>query len=82
MCTPVDNDYIMAILNFKKKQTLTLLKQEHFEEFLNEEYFTFIIGDMREVLKGTAAKVFALKHDEELVRSVSNSLILFNKKTL
>lgn len=30
ICTPVDNDYIMAILNFKKKQTITLLKQKNY----------------------------------------------------
>ena len=42
-----------------------------------------IIGDLKEVLKGTIKKVFALRNtDEELVQSVSNNYVLYNKKTL
>jgi hypothetical protein len=47
MLTPIENDYIIAILNFKKKQTIAQLTQKHYEEFINEEYFGIIIGDMR-----------------------------------
>ncbi len=36
MVTPVDNDYILAIINLKKKKNLALLKQDHYEQYLNE----------------------------------------------
>ena len=35
MVTPVDNDYILAITNFRKKKNLTLLKQEHYKQYLD-----------------------------------------------
>lgn len=83
MCSPIDNDYIRGIINYKKKLCLTLLKQVNYEEFLNEEFFQVIMGDLRELLKGTITKVFPLKNPEEdLVRTVSNNFVLYNKKTL
>lgn len=83
MCTPVDDDYIMGVLNLKKKQTITLLKQAHFEEYFNEEFFHAVMGDTRELLKGTVRKVFPLKTlDEEMVSTVSGNLVVYNKKTL
>lgn len=35
LCTPLDNDYIVSILNFKAKGSITLLKQEDYEQFIN-----------------------------------------------
>ncbi len=41
------------------------------------------MGDLRELLKGTITKVFPLKNPEEdLVRTVSGNLVIYNKKTL
>lgn len=50
---------------------------------MNEEYFGFIIGDFRELLKGAIKKSFFLKNtDEELIRTVSDNFVLYHKKSL
>jgi len=50
---------------------------------LNEEYFQDVIGDFKEMLKGTIKKTFPLKNsEEELIRSVSDNFVLYNKKSL
>lgn len=42
-----------------------------------------MIGDLKELLKGTITKVFPLKNPEEdLVRTASGNLVIYNKKTL
>jgi hypothetical protein len=55
----------MSVLNFKNKSTVSLLKQEDYDYFLNEEYFGEIIGDTTEFIKGTIAKSFPLKNPDE-----------------
>lgn len=35
LCTPLDNDYIMSVLNYKTKGSISLLKQEDYEQFIN-----------------------------------------------
>jgi hypothetical protein len=83
LCTPLDNDYIMSVLNFKNKTALSLLRQQDYEYFINEEYFGEIIGETTEFLKGTIAKSFPLKNpDEDLVKTVSGNLVHYNKRTL
>jgi hypothetical protein len=35
LTNPLDNDYIMSVLNYKNKSAVALLKQEDYEYFLN-----------------------------------------------
>ena len=59
------------------------LNQKDYEEYFNEEFFGVVIGDFKEMLKGTVTKNFPLKNpDEELVRTVSGNFVLYHKKTL
>ena len=44
MCTPVDIDYILSVFNFKHKSHGSLIREEDFETFLNEQYFDELIG--------------------------------------
>lgn len=83
LCTPLDNDYISNVLNFKNKASTAILTQQDYEDFLNEEYFGEIIGETTEFLKGTIVKSFPLKNpDEDLVKTVSGNLLHYNRRTL
>jgi hypothetical protein len=53
----------------------------HFEHFLEMAYFDKIVGNIRDIYKGTINKSFPLSApNEELIHTISGNLVQFNRE--
>jgi hypothetical protein len=59
------------VLKFVNKKDYVELEEKDYDQFLEMEYFDIMIGKSTEFLKGSILKVFELKHNEQLIHTIS-----------